>query len=126
MLLSPLTLPDPVTRRRCDAAAPARVPATPSPRRDGEDSFAGTLLLGWLAFGLILVFFVPAARGGGLLGATLPFWLVGAPVLNLLWWKRHRWLAVAWRWRHAPLRWNASAVRLAPERRKQVPGRTSA
>lgn len=116
MLLSPLTLPDPVTRRRRDAAAPARVPATPPPRRDGEDSFAGTLLLGWLAFGLILVFFVPAARGGGLLGATLPFWLVGAPVLNLLWWRRRECLTALRRRPARSERRPSSAVRVSPVR----------
>jgi hypothetical protein len=114
MLLSPLTLPAPVTRRRRhDAAARPRVPALPRPHRSGGDSFADALLLGWLVVGLGLVFFVPAARGGGLLGATLPFWLVGAPVLNLLWWKRRQWLAAVRR-PHAPLRRKAPAIRRAP------------
>lgn len=42
-------------------------------------------LLAWMAIGLLLLVFVPATRGDGLLGATLPFWLVMAPALDLIW-----------------------------------------
>lgn len=50
------------------AAAPVRVPGW---------------LLAWLALGLAGVLLVPAARGGALLGATLPYWLVAAPLIVL-------------------------------------------
>jgi hypothetical protein len=51
-----------------------------------------TVLFAWLLCGTIALVCVPAARGGALLGATLPFWLVGAPLLDLLWLRRGRWL----------------------------------
>jgi len=52
------------------------------------------VLFAWLLCGTIALVCVPAARGGALLGATLPFWLVGAPLLDLLWLRRQRWLAL--------------------------------
>lgn len=88
MLLAPLSLPEPRTRRRDRPGAGLPAVATSPARRGEGDSIVPAFLLGWLTLGLGLVVFVPAMRGGGLLGATAPFWLVGAPVLNLLWWKR--------------------------------------
>lgn len=51
-------------------------------------TFAHHVLLVWMAIGFVLMVFVPSARGGGLLGATLPFWLVIAPALDLIWLSR--------------------------------------
>jgi len=48
------------------------------------------VLIGWSIAGLMVVLFVPAARGGQMLGATLPFWLVAAPLLDLGWIERRR------------------------------------
>jgi len=47
-------------------------------------------LIGWSIAGLMLVLLVPAARGGQMLGATLPFWLVAAPLIDLAWIERRR------------------------------------
>ncbi|HEV7490016.1 MAG TPA: hypothetical protein VGO25_04370 [Rhodanobacteraceae bacterium] len=44
----------------------------------------------WLIGGLALMLLVPAARGGATLGATLPFWLVAAPLIDLAWILRRR------------------------------------
>jgi hypothetical protein len=45
-------------------------------------------LIAWLIIGCAALLFVPATRGGRLFGATLPFWLVAAPMLNLVWLER--------------------------------------
>jgi hypothetical protein len=42
----------------------------------------------WLIAGAGLIVCVPALRGNALTGATLPFWLVGAPLLDLAWLQR--------------------------------------
>ena len=42
-------------------------------------------LLAWLVVGIGILVCIPATRGGVLLGATLPFWLVVAPLMNLAW-----------------------------------------
>jgi hypothetical protein len=47
-------------------------------------------LLAWMIVGLLVLVCVPAARGDGALGATLPFWLVIAPALDLIWLSRRR------------------------------------
>ena len=47
-------------------------------------------LIAWSIVGLIVVLCVPAARGGRVLGATLPFWLVAAPLIDLAWIERRR------------------------------------
>jgi len=39
----------------------------------------------WLFVGTLIVILVPAARGGSALGATLPFWLIAAPLIGLAW-----------------------------------------
>jgi len=43
------------------------------------------VLVAWLLVGCAVVLLVPAVRGGRFLGATLPFWLVAAPLMNLAW-----------------------------------------
>ncbi len=47
-------------------------------------------LMTWLIGGLVVLFLVPAARGGETLGATLPFWLLAAPLIDLAWIERRR------------------------------------
>lgn len=93
MLLSPLTLPEPVSRRRLQGGerrSPRRR-AAPSPE---NVSAVKTVLIAWFALGLIVLLWVPAARGGGLLGASVPFWLVAAPLIDLAWILRRRWMPV--------------------------------
>ncbi|WP_440224941.1 hypothetical protein ACQQ2N_06790 [Dokdonella sp. MW10] len=88
MLLAPFTLADvPATRsprRTRRAAAKATVPAVRVP----------AWLVAWAVVGALLLAFVPATRGGGFGGATLPFWLLGAPLVDIAWLTRRRWLAV--------------------------------
>ena len=47
-------------------------------------------LAAWLVLGLAAVVLVPFARGDRLLGATLPFWLIVAPLVDLGWIERRR------------------------------------
>lgn len=47
-------------------------------------------LMSWLIGGVVVLLLVPAARGGATLGATLPFWLVAAPLIDLAWIERRR------------------------------------
>lgn len=54
-------------------------------------------LIAWAAIGALALLLVEASRGDALLGATLPFWLVGAPLIDLVWVERariSRWLAM--------------------------------
>ena len=48
------------------------------------------MLTGWLVAGAFLLALFPALRGGAALGATVPFWLVAAPGINLAWFARGR------------------------------------
>jgi hypothetical protein len=50
-------------------------------------------LLAWAVLGGIALLCIPALRGGPATGLTLPFWLVAAPLLNILWLTRRRWMA---------------------------------
>lgn len=59
--------------------------------REAASSPREAALIAWLVCGMILLICVPAARGSAFFGATLPFWLVGAPLLNLMWLRRQRW-----------------------------------
>jgi hypothetical protein len=82
-----------------------------TPRAEG--SRATPWLVAWaIAGGLVLVL-GEAARGGPLFGLTLPFWLVGAPLLDLAWVERRR-LGSALR-----RQWQRRARR-APVRRRTV------
>ena len=47
-------------------------------------------LLAWLAVGIGVLLLVPLARGDRFFGATLPFWLVVAPLVDLGWIERRR------------------------------------
>jgi hypothetical protein len=66
-------------------------------------------LAAWFFVGCGVLLFVPATRGGNLLGATMPFWLVVAPLLNLAWVERRR---IA-RYASGTLRQRARATRVA-------------
>jgi hypothetical protein len=74
----------------------APFPVQPAPRRSGrrttapELSGAIAVLAGWLVLGLIACAFVPALQGGRLLGQTAVFWLVAAPLIDLVWLRRAR------------------------------------
>ncbi len=47
-------------------------------------------LIAWFVIGVGVLLLVPLARGDRLLGATLPFWLVVAPLVDLGWIERRR------------------------------------
>ena len=47
-------------------------------------------LIAWFVIGVGVLLLVPLARGDSLLGATLPFWLVVAPLVDLGWIERRR------------------------------------
>jgi hypothetical protein len=47
-------------------------------------------LIAWLVAGVLVLVCVPAARSDRLLGSTLSFWLVIAPLLDLAWIERRR------------------------------------
>lgn len=113
MLLSPLTLPESAARRRRVESGSRRRPSRAVALPHGEPaSSTPALLKGWFALGVAVVLLVPAARGGELFGATLPFWLVAAPLLNLLWWHRRSYLRALRR------PWTARRTRTAPSARR--------
>ena len=78
MLLAPFALIDPMTTRA--NKPPCKSPVVP-----------GWLIVWALAGALSLCCF-PALRSDGLGGLSVPFWLVGAPVLDIAWVLRRRWL----------------------------------
>ncbi len=80
---TPRAIPARSHRRRVDTRA------TPVVRR------VPPWLVVWAVLGTLAVVIVPALRGGGLLGATVPFWLVAAPLINVAWLTRQRWIAAA-------------------------------
>jgi hypothetical protein len=80
MFVAPLSLPSAVDRPA--ARAPATVASVSrAPLR---------VLAAWFVGGACALALVPALRGGATLGATLPFWLVAAPAINLAWFARGR------------------------------------
>ena len=83
MFLAPFSVPT------SSAASPVRAQPLRS-RAVPSAGFVPAGLLAWFALGLLLVLGVPALRGGEHLGATLPFWLVAAPLINLAWLLRRR------------------------------------
>jgi len=79
-------------------------------------------LIAWLIVGCAVLLAVPAARGDRMFGATLPFWLVVAPLLNLAWSERRRIVVlVAGLWRR-----RVRATRMARSVRAQRPSRAIA
>ena len=79
MLIAPISVSPSVRARSTSKSATARA-ATP---RVG-------MLIAWFLVGCVALLCVPIARGGRALGATLPFWLVAAPLIDLAWVERRR------------------------------------
>ena len=80
MLIAPFSVS---SAERSRAASPTFArPATSRPPIGG--------LLAWLAIGIGVLLLVPLARGDRFFGATLPFWLVVAPLVDLGWIERRR------------------------------------
>jgi hypothetical protein len=81
MLIAPFSLtPAQRSRTAIRRASAAARPVRPPPGA----------LIAWLVFGIGVVLCVPAARGDRVLGATLPFWLIAAPLIDLAWIARRR------------------------------------
>jgi hypothetical protein len=78
MLLAPLSVPS--------SLGMSDLP----PRRARRAPRPNAVLVAWLLVGCAVVLLVPAVRGGRLFGATLPFWLVAAPLVDLAWIGRER------------------------------------
>jgi hypothetical protein len=78
MLIAPFSV-SPRERSRA-SARPVAQPAPTKPPIGG--------LLAWLALGIGVLLLVPLARGDRFFGATLPFWLVVAPLVDLAWVER--------------------------------------
>ncbi|MBL0162278.1 MAG: hypothetical protein IPP82_01165 [Xanthomonadales bacterium] len=77
MLLAPFTLTESFVDRRREASK--RLPDVPS------------WLLVWAIGGLVAFALFSSLRGGGFAGMSMPFWLVGAPLINLAWLVRGHW-----------------------------------
>lgn len=65
--------------------------ALPRHRASRSGSAIPVGLLAWAAIGTFTVLVVPAAWDNALAGYSLPFWLIGAPFINMLWLSRVRW-----------------------------------
>jgi hypothetical protein len=87
MFLAPLSVPP-------SLRALSNRPSRPARRRMRLDA----ALFAWLLVGCAVMLLVPAVRNGRLLGATLPFWLVAAPLIDLAWVGRERIAARAQTW----------------------------
>lgn len=88
MLVAPLALPAPSASRRRRASAQQARHSASRARNNPRVAWAPILLSVWLVIGIGGLIAVPGARGSAILGATLPFWLVVAPLLDLAWLKR--------------------------------------
>ena len=82
MLIAPFSV-SPAERSRVASPMPT---STRAARR--KPPIGG--LLAWLAVGVGVLLLVPFARGDRFFGATLPFWLVVAPLVDLGWIERRR------------------------------------
>ena len=79
MLVAPFSLTEPPVRNRTVQRVEARrIPPW---------------LQAWAIGGCVLVLLVPSLRGDNLTGLSLPFWLVAAPLINIVWISRARWTA---------------------------------
>lgn len=87
MLVAPLSLSAASVSRRHTAVHPLRHARHAEPRPP-RASWAQAWVALWFAAGLCALVTIPAARGSTSFGATLPFWLVVAPLIDLLWLKR--------------------------------------
>ncbi len=83
MLLTPFTLADPVARPRKPCSRTTQIAQRP---------VVPLWLVAWAACGMLALFAFPALRGGGFGGLTVPFWLVAAPLVDIAWLTRSRWL----------------------------------
>lgn len=83
MLVAPFALTEPTARSRKPSA---RRPSTAS-----HSQVVPLWLMAWALLGGIGVFTFPALRGGEFGGLTVPFWLVAAPWINILWLTQPRW-----------------------------------
>lgn len=83
MFVASFTIPAQVVR-------PCRAEATGSTLVHRPSPFALRAALCWLAVGGCALALLPHPHSGADLGATLPFWLVGAPLINLAWLMRGR------------------------------------
>ena len=77
MLIAPFSLIDTPVRRRSEQRVEARTV------QNG--------LQAWAIGGIVLLLLVPSLRGDNLTGLSLPFWLVAAPLINIVWISRARW-----------------------------------
>lgn len=105
MFVAPLLLPTATPR------ASARMPAADAPR---SPVFA---VVAWLVIGAVAIVSIPALRGDPALGATVPFWLVAAPAIDLAWLARARIGAVIRRIARTARRRPSQAKRLQCARR---------
>ena len=48
-------------------------------------AWAPPILSVWFVIGVCTMYVLPSMRGGDVFGMTLPFWLVAAPLLDLVW-----------------------------------------
>lgn len=88
MLVAPFTLSTPPAVTRSPFRAPTRRLPHAMTRGNSRAAWAPVILGIWLIIGVCGLIVVPATRGSATLGATLPFWLVIAPLLDLAWLKR--------------------------------------
>lgn len=79
MLLAPFSLSEPAVR--------------PRSTRHAESRWVPLWLQVWAIGGLLATALFPYLRGGEMTGLSLPFWLVAAPLINIAWLGRSRWLA---------------------------------
>ena len=116
MLVAPLALATPsASRHRRASAQQVRHPASRA-RNNTRVAWALILVSVWLVIGMAGLIAVPAARGSASLGATLPFWLVFAPLFDLAWLKRAD-IANALRGRSRSARARMAAAHAATPRR---------
>lgn len=102
MFVAPLSLPSTVPQ----TVARSRARSGSAPRSPLR------LLVGWLIAGLCLLALVPAMRGGALAGATVPYWLVAAPAIDIAWLARARIAALCRRAARAARRRTPQAQRV--------------
>lgn len=89
MFVTPLSLPAPRSVARplqVHSSARAQRPTAVPPVRMNPRP----LLMAWLLIGVAALLFYPSLRFDARFGATLPFWLVGAPAIDLAWILRAR------------------------------------
>ena len=89
MFVAPLVVPSrSVTHSRRLPAPRTPIASLPKTKRGARLTRVEGILLAWSLLGVFAYACAPSMRGSALLGATLPFWLIGAPLLDLAWLKR--------------------------------------